>query len=532
MLDSVQQGVEQDSKPRQPSPLTRIRGTYKNAFGGVDLSWLLALLLCTAILLAVYAPTLLYVYDFHDGFLHYRLSATRCDTHPQWVYMLAVGRPIYDFANCFLTDHLIATPADNYKIRLVGIAALCCCAAYVCGQLRRRGLNLPYSVLLASAIFSLPGWQLEINFTCDVANIAAALLTIPAFHLLARDGGSALLKLSGAAALLLVAALTFQQMMPLLFVWIAIDILLNNDALRARRLLAGGIIAFALAGIAYLPIHSFVLVPYVEHLIGMPLAQLWPQMMHAQAIKLDPQLAAEYMVSYLPGIFSLWFMNFADWVWLLPAAAFALGAAALILRPAKSGNPTGLEVGIWLVIIFGMVNALSILSLEPIPRQHHDLPYEAFIVVVIALGLFRFAAGRALVAALLCAGLVYSGWSLKRNAAEPNAAELRYVAASIARYDTATRPKLCIALSPFTDLTGYRLGPRTPAEIGGTTTMWESDAAPIIFAAAKMVGIDPRKIEFAKDFAVKPSQTIPPDCGFVIDMPAFQRGFLATHSRS
>ena len=352
-----------------------------------------------------------------------------------------LGRPVYDFVNCFLTDTLVATPADGYKVRLIGIAMLCLCAAYLCRLMTRRGISLPYSVLLSSAIFSLPGWQVLINYTGAVAFIVAAPLIVVAFHVLLRERWRMASKVAVAALLLVVAALASQQITPLFFVFIAIAVLLDDDPDRARRLLAGGVVAFGLAGVAYLAIHSFVLVPYVSMLWDCPLSKFIQNLCRSQAIKFAPLLAAEHFFTNLPSVFALWFINFAHWLWLVLLAAFLLAAAALIVYPRGKGGARPVEVAVWLVLLLGLVNAVTVLSLEPDVQQHHNLPYEAFVAAIIALGAYRIVASRAVAVAFLVGGLAYSGWNMKRNVAEPNAAELAYIMTSIARYELGKSPQ-------------------------------------------------------------------------------------------
>jgi hypothetical protein len=341
------------------------------------LHWPVALLATSILLFAVYSPTLLSVYDYHDSFYRYHDGPRPCRAHPQWLFMLIIGRPIYNFASCFLTEGLIATPSDGYKLRIVGIGMLCVGAASFATMMRRQGVSLPFATLLAASLFALPGYQVMVNMTSDVANLLVVPLLIIAFALL--DGiptgqcAAMFSRLVITSLVLLLAMLIYQQLLPIFFIPLAIFALLSDNADRIRRILAYGTIAFGIGGVLYLALHTFVLLPYAESLKGQSLytdnglRSTFDEM----AVKFLPVTALKNVVVNSPRAFSLWFINLSNVVWMIVLTITIGVALHFIMEKRKPHGPgaSRAERGLWLLALFVLVNVLVLMSAEPNRRS-------------------------------------------------------------------------------------------------------------------------------------------------------------------
>ena len=504
-----------------------------------------SLIISTILLGYVYASTLINVFDYSDSFYHY-LDLT-CQDHPQWLYMLMIGRPIYNFISCPVWSQFIPTPADAYKARLIGLTILILCATYVSRLTTRRGVNFGISTLLACAMFALPGYLVFVNATSDFANIFTLPAVIGAFHFTLKVTQSAKSKflvvgyLILSAALLLIAMLIYQQLTPIFFVLIAIVIILNPSKYESRRLLLGGICAFALAGLLYLVLHKVVLIPFVESIMHSSINTMYPDDTYEMSIKFSPILSLFHLLGNSPRVFSLWFMNLAEPLWLLFLIIFLFSITLFVVGES---NPIYLsyylfERVIYLITLIVLVNTTTLLTAEPSAPQRHCIPYMSFIVVVIVLQMHvaqqRFTWLKKLSATitfllifLLGSGLGYSSWNLKRNLVDPNTEEYAFVMQAVQAYDTTVRPRICFILSKRENLGGYLSNTADiKNEFGRTTSMLFGTSIILPIVAAKSMGIPTEILDV--DRITSDTFNIPSNCELVIDMRIFQKQFATSH---
>ncbi len=302
---------------------------------------ILSLVLPGLLLLAVYSPTLLNVYDYHDAFYHYRPNSG-CGTHPQWAYMLVVGRPVYNWIECALRQPLVRTVDDTYLVRLVGIALISGAAAFVCRMMMRAGVGLVFSALLGAALFALPGWNVFINMTSDVPNVFVAPISVVAFYFLTKarnkSAGAALIYLGATVICLSIASFIYQQLLPLFFVLIAIGAMTSRDLGETRWAIVTGTASFAAAGFCYLLVHAVLLLPHAEMLLGASAREVFPEDVADMAIKFEPIRALKGLYVNTPRIFSLWFMYLADHVVVAICRRFRLSMSSFCSTTERCSN--------------------------------------------------------------------------------------------------------------------------------------------------------------------------------------------------
>lgn len=492
--------------------------------------WLVPAAICAALLSVVYVSTLFSVYDYHDGYFHYVMDAgAPCDDHPQWRYMLLLGRPVYNFLNCKALDALVWTPADAYKIRLVGISGLILCATYVARMMARRGLPMFPASVFASGLFAVPGLFVFINMTSDVANVFAVAAATAAFACLDRvqiwSPTRAAVPFGLAILLLLLGMLTYQQAMPLVFALAAVAIVLKPEREKAWTLVAASIFAFMFAGLFFLILHIGVLTPYLESINGEPVRLTFPEAVKEMSIRFAPALALTNFIDNFPRVFPVWFMNFADRLWLAVFALFAVCGAAFI---ASSDDWRGRGARlVWCVLLFGAVNGLTLLTAEREAPHRHSIPFEVMIIAVIVLVLYLVPRGQrvfrtAAVLFVLC-GIGYSSWNVYFNLVKPSAAELAYFTGALKSY--APGERVCFIRSYYEVMGDYRsTAIDIRNEFGRVTSMFESDVKAYTAAVAKSFGINPHAMGAPANLAPETTAT-PPDCKIVIDMRTFQKQY-------
>jgi hypothetical protein len=489
--------------------------------------WIAPAAICAALLGAVYGSSLLFAYDFHDGYIHYLSDrGAPCSDHRQWQYMLLLGRPIYTFLSCNSLHALVWTPDDAWRIRLVGITGLTLCATYVARMMIRRGLPVLPASVFASGIYCVPGLLVFVNMTSDVANIFAIAAATAAFACIdrvqIRSLPRAAVPFGLAILLLLLGMMTYQQATPLVFALVTMVVLLNPEPVKARTLIAAAVLAFTLAGGAFLLIQTEVLRPYLEALTKAPVGVTWPESVDDMSIRIAPVLALTNFVANFPRTFAVWFMNFADRLWLAVFALFAVCGAFFIV---SANNWRGrAERLVWCILLFGTVNGLTLLTAEPEAPHRHSIPLEVLIVAVIALVLYR---GRPVlrtaVVLFALSGVGYSTWNVYFNLVKPSAADLAYFVEALKPYRPGDR--VCFIRS-FHEVLGRYRSTKVfiKNEFGRTTSMFVSDVEAYTAAAAKSLGIDPHLV--GDPVNIDPETTaIPPNCKLVIDMRTFQKQY-------
>jgi hypothetical protein len=493
------------------------------------LPWILPTAICAALIGAVYGSTLLFAYDYHDGYLHYLSDrGAPCSDHPQWQYMLLLGRPIYTFLSCNSLHALVWTPGDAWRIRLIGIVGLILCAIYVSRMMTRRGLPALPSSIFASGFFAVPGLLVFINMTSDVANIFAIAAATAAFACLdrVRIGFRGVIPFAVAVALLLLGMLTYQQVTPLVFALVAVAVILDPEPLEARTLIGASVLAFTLAGVEFLFVQTEILRPYLEALTGAPIQVTWPESVDDMSIRIAPALALTNFAANFPRTFAVWWMNFADELWLAVFALFAIcGAFFIVSAPSWRARAERL---IWCILLFGAVNGLTLLTAAHDAPHRHSIPFETLIVAVIALVLYLAPRGRRVfrTAAVLfvLSGIGYSSWNVYVNLVKPSAADFAFLTESLKPYRPGDR--VCFIRS-FHEVMGRYRSTKVfiKNEFGRTTSMFVSDVRAYTAVAAKSLGIDLRLIGEPANLDPE-TATIPSDCELIIDMRTFQKQYL------